>query len=58
MPETTKSATIVAVLDAPPSSGAALTALAQTASWLEVRADLVGDLDPAWLRAHFAGRIL
>ena len=41
-------ATLVATLTAPPSAGE-LTALAGAADWLEVRADLVGDLDPATL---------
>ncbi len=35
-----------------------LERLATTADWLEVRADLVGDVDPEPLRAHFPGRLL
>ncbi|HPK65886.1 MAG TPA: type I 3-dehydroquinate dehydratase [Thermoanaerobaculia bacterium] len=52
-------ATLVATLTAPPDeAGASLAALAGRAAVLEVRADLVGDLDPDWLRAHFPGRLL
>jgi len=35
-----------------------LSALPQSVKWLEVRADLLGDVDPAWLRSHFPGRLL
>jgi 3-dehydroquinate dehydratase/shikimate dehydrogenase len=35
-----------------------LTALSDAVEWLEVRADLVGDIDPDWLRSHFKGRLL
>jgi 3-dehydroquinate dehydratase / shikimate dehydrogenase len=35
-----------------------LSSLPPSVSWLEVRADLVGDLDPDWLRARFRGRLL
>jgi 3-dehydroquinate dehydratase/shikimate dehydrogenase len=52
-------ATLIATLSAPPSaSGAELAALAPAVGWLEVRADLVGDLDAAWLRARFSGPLL
>lgn len=52
-------ATLVATLIAPPATdGKELTALANSTKWLEVRADLVGDLNPAWLRAHFPGNLL
>ena len=54
MSETTAGATVVAVLDAPPSSGESLRASVRHASWLEVRIEA----DPAWLRAHFPGRLL
>lgn len=47
-------ATLIATLTAPPSSDAELAA----ADWLEVRADLVGDLDPAALRRAFPGKLL
>lgn len=50
---------LVATLTAPPSEdGASLRALPPEVSWLEVRADLVGDLDADWLRSHFPGRLL
>jgi 3-dehydroquinate dehydratase/shikimate dehydrogenase len=35
-----------------------LAALPPAVRWLEVRADLLGDLDPDWLRDHFGGRLL
>jgi 3-dehydroquinate dehydratase/shikimate dehydrogenase len=35
-----------------------LTALSDAVEWLEVRADLLGDIDPDWLRSHFKGRLL
>ena len=52
-------ATLVATLTEPPDAeGRSLAALAGAADVLEVRADLVGDLDAAWLRSHFPGRLL
>jgi 3-dehydroquinate dehydratase/shikimate dehydrogenase len=52
-------ATLVATLMTPPSPGGQeLTALPASVEWLEVRSDLVGDLDPAWLRSRFRGRLL
>lgn len=54
MDETTASATLVAVLDVPPSSGEQLRESARHGGWLEVRIDA----DPAWLREHFAGELL
>jgi 3-dehydroquinate dehydratase/shikimate dehydrogenase len=50
-------ATLVASLTEPPSAEG-LAVLAGAADWLEVRADLVGDLDPAPLRAAFPGKLL
>ena len=51
--------TLVATLTSPPSSsGRELEALAETVEVLEIRADLVGDLDPDWLRDHFDGELL
>jgi 3-dehydroquinate dehydratase/shikimate dehydrogenase len=50
---------LIATLSAPPSaSGDELAALAPAVEWLEVRADLAGDLDPEWLRARFPGGLL
>lgn len=50
---------LIASLTALPSpSGAELAALPTAVEWLEVRADLLGDLDPDWLRSHFRGRLL
>src|SRR3982751_3749470 len=52
-------ASLIATLFEPPSAdGAELTALPDSVEWLEVRADRVGDIDPAWLRDHFKGRLL
>jgi 3-dehydroquinate dehydratase/shikimate dehydrogenase len=50
---------MVGTLTAPPSwSGRELRALPASVRWLEVRADLVGDLDPVWLRSRFDGELL
>ncbi len=50
---------LVASLTEPPSAeGGELRQLAGVADWLEVRADLVGDLDPDWLRERFPGKLL
>src|SRR6185295_1975538 len=50
---------LIATLLEPPSlDGAELTALPDSADMLEVRADLVGDIDPEWLRSRFHGRLL
>ena len=35
-----------------------MLAIARSCEWLEVRADLIGDLDPAWIRRFFPGRLL
>lgn len=51
------SAIVVAVLDARPS-GEIIANAARNASWLEVRADITGDLDVSWLRSHFPGKLL
>lgn len=52
-------ATLIATLMMPPSSGGQeLSVLPDDVDWLEVRADLVGDLDPDWLRDRFKGRLL
>ena len=57
--ERTNRAIVVASLTEPPAAdGSDLELLAGTADWLEVRADLVGDLDPDWLRAHFPGELV
>jgi 3-dehydroquinate dehydratase/shikimate dehydrogenase len=50
---------VIATLSAPPSTnGAELSTLPEPVQWLEVRADLTGELDPDWLRDHFRGRII
>lgn len=55
MPRTSLIATL---LDPPSPDGAELTALSDAVEWLEVRADVLGDIDPDWLRSHFKGRLL
>src|ERR1043165_7972845 len=49
---------IATLLNPPSPDGAELTALSDAVEWLEVRADLLGDIDPDWLRSHFKGRLL
>ena len=49
---------IATLLEPPSPDGAELTALPGEVDMLEVRADLVGDIDPEWLRSHFHGRLL
>ncbi|HEY0379758.1 MAG TPA: type I 3-dehydroquinate dehydratase [Pyrinomonadaceae bacterium] len=50
---------IIATLTSPPSQdGAEIGALPAEVEWLEVCADLAGELDPDWLRGRFAGRLL
>ena len=49
---------IATLFDSPSVGGADLTALPDSVQWLEVRADVVGDIDPDWLRDHFKGKLL
>ncbi|HEV7744742.1 MAG TPA: type I 3-dehydroquinate dehydratase [Pyrinomonadaceae bacterium] len=52
-------ADLIATLMAPPSpSGAELSALPGSVGSLEIRADLIGDLNPEWLRANFKGQLI
>jgi len=52
-------ATVVATLLTTPSpTGEELAALPAATEWLEVRADLVGDVSARWLREHFRGRLI
>ena len=52
-------ATLIATLLTPPSpDGQELFALPNAVDWLEVRADIAGELDPDWLRSRFRGRLL
>lgn len=51
--------TLIATLISPPSPGGQeLSALQDKVDWLEVRANLLGDLDVDWLRSRFKGRLL
>lgn len=50
---------LIATLLAPPSqNGVELTHLPDSVQWLEVRADLAGELDTDWVRDHFSGRLI
>jgi len=50
---------LVATLTEPPSAeGDELRALAGVADWLEIRADLVGEIPVEWLRERFPGSLL
>lgn len=53
-----KASLIASLVSPPASSGAELEALPDSVEWLEVRSDLVGEVDPGWLRNHFKGRLL
>ncbi len=54
-----KSTTLVASLTTPPSAaGDEIRRLPTGVGMLEVRADLVGDLDPDWLRERFDGELI
>ena len=53
-----KASLIASLLSPPSSSGGELRALPDSVEWLEVRSDLIGDLDPDWLRDHFKGRLI
>lgn len=52
-------ASLIASLITPPlSRGLELSSLPRSVKWLEVRADLLGDLNPEWLRRQFDGQLL
>ena len=51
-------AALVATLDAPPATKDAVRRLPKEVSWLQVRADRVGDVPASWLREAFGGRLL
>ena len=54
----TKTSLIASLLAPPSSSGVELSTLPESVQWVEVRADLTGELDPDWLRSHFRGGII
>lgn len=58
MTSPTSTAVIAASLDCLPSSGEALARVTADAGQLHIRADLLGDPDPDWLRAHFSGELV
>jgi 3-dehydroquinate dehydratase/shikimate dehydrogenase len=50
---------LIATLLARPSlNGEELSSLPASVQWLEVRADLAGEIDADWLRDHFHGRLI
>jgi 3-dehydroquinate dehydratase/shikimate dehydrogenase len=49
---------LVATLDAPPATRDAVRRLPKGVSWLQVRADRVGDVPASWLREAFGSRLL
>src|SRR5262249_41431555 len=51
-------AELVATLDAPPATRDTVCRLPKGVSWLQVRADRVGDVPASWLREAFGGRLL
>ena len=51
-------AALVATLDESPATTDAVRRLPEGVSWLQVRADLVGDVPAAWLREEFGGQLL
>src|SRR5580692_576947 len=51
-------AELVATLDEPPATRDAVRRLPKGLSWLQVRADRVGDVPASWLREAFGGRLL
>ena len=54
----TQTSLIAALLTPPSPNGIELSTLPDSVQWLEVRADLVGELDTDWLRDHFRGRLV
>lgn len=54
----TEASLIASLFVQPSPNGVELTTLPASVQWLEVRADLVGELDPDWLRDHFPGRLI
>ncbi len=55
---TASKTTLVASLTAPPADDAAILSLPAGVGFLEVRADLIGEIDPAWLRERFPGELI
>jgi 3-dehydroquinate dehydratase/shikimate dehydrogenase len=41
-----------------PSSAVEIQGIPKEVSWLQIRADLIGDIPADWLRSHFRGRLL
>jgi 3-dehydroquinate dehydratase/shikimate dehydrogenase len=51
-------AALVATLDKSPETTAAVHRLPEADSWLQVRADLLGEVPAAWLRERFSGQLI
>ncbi len=49
---------VASMTTTPSADGAEIRRLPDGVGYLEVRADLVGDLDPDWLRERFAGELI
>jgi 3-dehydroquinate dehydratase/shikimate dehydrogenase len=50
---------LVASLKSPlPPASSEIHGMPQTISWLQIRADLVGDVSVTWLRQHFHGKLI
>lgn len=54
----TRATLIASLMTLPSPTGAELSAFADRVDWLEVQADLCGDIDPQWLRDRFKGKLL
>jgi len=54
----TKPLLIATLASVSSATASELSALPPSVKWLEVRADLVGDIDTDWLRSYFPGRLL
>src|SRR6476646_6128618 len=48
---------VAAAVTSPPSAET-IRRLPEAVSWLQVRADLAGDIPATWLRNHFSGNLL
>jgi 3-dehydroquinate dehydratase/shikimate dehydrogenase len=53
----TAAAALVATLDESPATTTAVERLPEEVSWLQVRADLAGDVPAAWFRERFVGQL-
>ncbi|HET8781301.1 MAG TPA: type I 3-dehydroquinate dehydratase [Pyrinomonadaceae bacterium] len=54
----TQTSLIASLLASPSANGEELTNLPASVQWLEVRADLAGEIDTDWIRDRFPGRLI